>query len=669
VTAQRRAQSVQDVPLTVNAFDAETLEERQVDSLADVTALTAGVKFSEQSNVGNINIRGVGTALISGGGEGSAAIHIDGVYLPQVKAFALAQFDLGAIEILRGPQGTLYGRNSTAGVINIQSKRPTNVLSAGVFMGYGNYNLIRGGIYVSGPVADGLNARVYAQKEGRDSYIYNSLQERRLKDSTSFGGRFALDWTGSPGFESELRYTHVRQEGAELVQDAFDESYPILPPGFYDFDPYRVSVAGEYAGKRGLDLVSWRNTFDIADGIQLVSLSGYSNFTSDNLFDVFGSAIPAPETTSTDTDTYSQELIVKGDTGTLDWLLGAFYMRRDEENHTFADFSNILGSFTIIDQESRQTSASVFADATFHLSDATRVFAGARYLKETLDQDLYVAAIVGEDTIVQCAPDMPTQRSRDDAFTGRVGIQQDLSDDVMFYGQASRGYKAPGFSQSACGNSFDPETVNALEAGVKSMLLDRRLRLNLSAFYYDIKNLQIEIANPLGIPAINVPKSESYGAELEASFRPTSDLTLDASVSWLHARYKRFLNQDTNLGVPVGASLAGNALNNSPNFSANLGARYRISIGRGSLTPQANIYMTTKYQVREVNQPYLVQDGYTQTNMSLTYRLDDDQGFYIRGYVKNLENEAVLAGVTAFGGVMGPFQPPRTYGFELGADF
>jgi iron complex outermembrane receptor protein len=672
VTAQRRAENVQEIPLTVNAIGADAIAERGLNSLQDIATATAGVKFNETSNVGNVTIRGVGTAIISGGGESSAALHVDGIYIAQTKAYPLTSFDLAGVEILRGPQGTLYGRNSTAGVINEISRAPSSSFGAGGFIQYGNYDRREAGAYVTGPLGERFRARLYAEGEDRDGYITNTVTGQSLEDKRSLGVRGALDGSVTGWWTTELRYTHARERAAQPVTDGYYASYTIVPVSLMDLDPYRVSTPTRYSGTRQLDLVSWRNSFDLSERLQLVALSGYSKFSNENTFDVFGSLLPVPETVGTSTDSLSQELLLKGDGDRLSWLVGAYYFRRHETNHSFADFSNLYGfsSLTVIAQKSVQSSASLFGDATYAIAPHTKVFAGARELREKLHQDLYTAGVVNGATVVQCSPETDPESVAQNALTGRLGVQQDVAEDAMIYGQYSRGYKAPGFSQSACRNAYGKETVDALETGLKSEFLGRRLRFNVSAFYNSIKGLQIEIANPLGIPSVNVPLSRVYGMEIETSLKPDTRLTLDASISLLHARYIRLSNQDTNLGVPLGASLSGVHLNNAPNFSGTFGAGYRIPVGSAaSLTARGDVYVTTKYNLREVNEPYTIQGGYTQTSLSLTYRSSDDTGYYVRGYGKNLENKAVLAGVIAFGGVEGTFQPPRTFGVEAGYKF
>jgi iron complex outermembrane receptor protein len=672
VTAQRRTENIQDIPLTVNAISADMIAERGLHSLQDVATQTAGVKFNEISNVGNVTIRGVGTAIISGGGESSAALHLDGIYIAQPKAYPLASFDLGGIEILRGPQGTLYGRNSTAGVINETSRAPSSSFEAGGFLRYGNYDDKAAGAYVSGPLGEHFRARLYVEGEDRDGYVKDTISGQDLEDKHSLGVRAAVDGSVTDSWATELRYTHARERAAQPVNDGYYPSYTIVPAFLMDLDPYRVSTPTRYSGSRQLDLVSWRNTFDLTERLQVVASSGYSKYSNSNTFDVFGSLLSVPEMVGTSTNSFSQELLLKGNSDDLNWLVGAYYFRRHEDNDSHADFTNLYGfsSITLITQESVQTSASLFADATYKVAPHTSIFAGARELREKLHQDLYTASVANGTTLVQCSPETDPQQVTQNALTGRLGVQHDVAEDAMIYGQYSRGYKAPGFSQSACHNAYDKETVDALEAGLKSEFLGHRLRFNLSAFYDTIEGLQIEIANPLGIPSVNVPRSRVYGMEIETGFKATTRLTLDASVSLLHARYVRLFNQDANLGVPLGTDLSGVRLNNAPDFSGTFGAGYRMPIGsNASLTARGDVYVTTKYNVREVNEPYTIQEGYTQTTLSLTYRSSDDAGYYVRGYGKNLENKAILAGVIAFGGVEGTFQPPRTYGVEAGCKF
>lgn len=179
VTAQRRSESIQQVPVTVNAFDQAAVQERRITDLTDLAVQAPGLRFSEFANAGNVSIRVVGTAFVSGSGESSVGIYVDGVSVLQSKALGLGQFDIGGIEVLRGPQWTLYGRNSTAGVINFSSAAPTRNLSSGFVIGAGNYGSVRANAFISGPVSDDVRVRVFLEKEYRDGFVVNALTGQR----------------------------------------------------------------------------------------------------------------------------------------------------------------------------------------------------------------------------------------------------------------------------------------------------------------------------------------------------------------------------------------------------------------------------------------------------------------------------------------------------------
>ncbi|WP_103727480.1 TonB-dependent receptor [Novosphingobium sp. HII-3] len=676
VTAQRRSESVQDVPVTVNAFDAALVEERRIIDLTDLATQAPGLRFSEFANAGNISIRGIGTAFVSGNGESSVGIYIDGVAVPQTKAFGLGQFDIGAVEVLRGPQGTLYGRNSTAGVINFTSAAPTKELSSGFTVGTGNYDSVRANAFVSAPIDDKLRMRLFIEREYRDGYVRNVFTGQDLNDLQAFGGRFSIDAEPLQGWSVKARLSHREERSAGPAFDSFDPSFPILsafglPVAFLqpDFDPYRVNSPTRYSGYRRLRVGSVTNTIDIADGLVLKSITGFTNARFNNTYDTLGTLLAYPISALAKSKTFSQELSLNGTSSKIDWVLGAYYFRQRYTLDNTSSPPPALGPTSRNDQAALQESASAFGDVTVLLGARTHLFGGLRFSRETVNQRLRIFDQTPAGEVLRCpgAGIDPEQKVRDDHVTGRLGIRQEVSDDVNVYVQGAHGYKGPSFSQSQCQNGYAPETVNSLEAGLKSRFWDRRLTLNISIFYNDIKDLQLEIVSPLGIVVDNVPKARIYGAEVALNVRPVDALRFDANVSLLNARYNSDYLGDANLSPNLTPqNVRGNRLNNAPDLSGLVGAEYDLNLGQdaGLLTFRGELNFTSQYNLREVSYPWTVQEGYTTQNAFITYRTADER-LTLRGWVKNIGNKAILGGVLGFGGALGSFLPPRTYGVEL----
>lgn len=682
VTAQKRSQNIQDVPATINALSAETIKDRQISGLQDLQSSVAGLKFDPVSGNSNITIRGVGTTFTTGAGENSVSLHLDGIYLSSPQAAGLGQFDLGGVEVLRGPQGTLYGKNSTAGIVNFISSAPSREMEAGATFGYGNFNDVRGSLYVSGPLTDSIRLRVYLDAEDRDGYVKNLQTGQDLDDLRSHSARVGADADVTDNWTMETRLTYRREGSNGPYRQPYDLNRLSLPIQDTIVTPRRLNSPMLFDGNRSLVLGSWKNTFDVADGVTLVSLTGASrlrvNYDSldslaqGNPNDPVFPNLSIPLAQRVRVSTISQEFNLKGDTGQVNWLAGAFYYR--ERNSSVASVTldpRLLGSPVALTRRSRDVitreSASIFADATVSISDTTRIFGGARGLYERAKNDLLVTFELpgGLVASIDCAPNDPRQRLTDWSATGRLGVQHDFSEDIMAYGQVSRGYKSGGFSNNTCRNEYKPETVNALEAGIKTRFLDRQATLNISAYYYDYKNVSIEQSTILGTSIVGAPKSVLSGLDLDGRLAVNEVLSFDGNLSLVHSEYKRFLSSGGAVfGEPDGTDLSGRALNKAPGASGTFGAQVIVPVSTGKLTLRGEAYLTSDYRLREYNDRSLRQKGYELYNAYLTY--EPNSTWTVRGFIRNISNtDYILGTVVQQNGTTGLFNPPRTYGVEL----
>jgi iron complex outermembrane receptor protein len=712
VTAQKRAENIQKVPMTVDALGTRELQTRQIQTISDLTISIPGLRTDDVAGMANISIRGVGTTFTTGSGESSVAVHIDGVYIAQPKASLMGEDDLAQVEVLRGPQGTLYGRNSTAGVINFITGSPTDVTEGGVSVRYGNYNDVRVQGYLSGPLFPGVDGRIYVTGERHDGWGRNIETGQQLLDLRSIGAHAALSWDVQPRWKMELKGSANYESFAGPLYQPFNPNSLILglaPPLFSTLAPDDVKSFQHYASHRSLEVVSFKNDFKFSDNITLTSLTGFVHFESLYNWDGFAAVIEPPypgvtapqppvslipRTTST---TVSQEFDLKGSTNRLKWLVGLYYFHDDQSNPSTSLFdalgSNGIGLLpfkyytNIVVESTTRDSESAFVDGTYSLAAKFRVYGGVRVLNEGTSQDItnihaFGIATPGDFPVTACSPSTsPPQNLNKTAVTGRGGVQYDVMTDAMAYAQYSTGYKSGGFSQSQCGNEYKPETVDAVEIGLKSQWLDRRLTLNVSAYHYAYNNLEIEQATLFGVPIVNAPKSHVWGLDASLQVRPTAHLSFDGTATFLDARYDQFYNQDGTFGVPVcanpavpsscpaGSSLAGIALNKAPHASGAIGGNYRWATSIGDIDLRAETYMTSSYHLREFNFPWTVQRGYVLVNLYATLRMDQDR-YELRLFAKNVGNVRFITGIDGvLTGAVGSFNPPPLYGAEIAAKF
>lgn len=666
VTAQKRSENLQDVPMAVSAFGQEQIREQGIESAADLATVLPGVKFAQFAGTANIAIRGVGTTIVSGSGEGSVALHLDGIFLPSTLEGNMAQEDLGGIEVLRGPQSTLYGRNATGGVINFISAAPTNTFEASATVGVGNYDYKKAEGYVSGPLGERVRGRLFLSAEKRDGYTENVVTGQDLEDLEGFGGRISVDADMTETWTSELRLTYRRERSAAPVYDPFDPNFSLFPAPLVAFDARELASPVNFFSRKDLALVSLKNSFELTDAVTLTSLTGYSRLANHSQNDALGTVLGSPLERRETVIGFSQEFNLAGSADRLDWLTGAYYLSQLNRNRSYTDFSTLGLPDNSVNMRSERTGASLFADVQYAVTERLSLVAGARALYERTETDLTVEAVTGGVPATLCSA---LQSVTERAVTGRLGVNYDLQDDVMLYGQYARGYKAGGFSYSNCNNPYDPETIDAFEAGVKSRLLDGRLVFNAAVFYYAYRDLQLELATASGIPVDNADKAHVLGADFDLTFIPADSWQIGFVLSLLDAQYDEFINADPNLGVPVGVSLEGIRLNNAPPLSGTLSVQKDIELASlGSLRLRGEVFVTDEYNLREFNTPYTIQDGYTSLNFTAVYK-DPSERYEVRAWVKNATDETIRAGALGFGGAFGTFQPPRFYGIDLTARF
>jgi iron complex outermembrane receptor protein len=708
VTAQKREQNLQDIPIAVSAISQDAIEERQIVGLADLATQISGFKFAEIAGGGQASIRGVGFSLVTGIGEGSVAMHSDGLFLSRPGATTMLQDDLAGIEVLRGPQGTLYGRNATAGVVNLITPAPPEEFEWGLGAQAGNFSARKYSAHIGSGFFDGaFRLRLSGGIGERDDHLINETfpgRDQGGQEDTSL--RLAADWQAADSLKFKLRGFSANEDFNGIVFGAYKPpaNSPLTPPGTYSDDPYRIRTNDAGLSNKKLDGGSLKAVLELSDQLSLTSLTGYVEYafttrgadndgTSNDLFTAF----------RLDTSkTFTQELSLGWQSDRWQWLLGAFYLSEqfDLDNHVFVSGSGLatLGLGTVlpgldpaqldllaqtigldanaldIKNYSRESSrsAAVFADTTYTLTDTLRIFGGLRYLKDKKTQFL-TSAIVSADAPALGVTNCEDLRSELEVSntTGRIGLQYDVFDDAMVYAQYSSGFKSGGFSIASCGNGFKPEELNSNEIGFKSTWLDGRLRANGDVFFYDYANLQVE---QVVLPSVVVNNADARvkGGELELSALPFGDLQLDLNATVLDARYTKFFNSDNTEGVQGGPErdLSGNYLNRSPKFSGGLSAQYPLEFDSfGRLTLRGEATYNTRTWLREFNNDTDFQKPYALYNLYINWQ-NPAQSWAIRGFVKNITDEPVLG---AFIGVAGykaaTFQLPRTVGVAVSYEF
>lgn len=682
VTAQKRAENVQNVPATIAAFSTEMLENRQIKGLADLTTRVPSLQVGSTFGSNLITLRGISTNITSGFEDPSVAVHVNGVYQPRARSLNLALMDLERIEVLSGPQGTLYGRNATGGVVNYILRRPTNEMEAEVTGRVGNFDSYGVQGFISGPLNEKVGFRIAGLLDNRDKgHIKNLLAgapKSTMGEDKVVGVRGLLSFepTDALSIDVEGSFSHTRGSlQFTALEPSINPAYAALlaPQSFRPRQVYSdvdsQMNTKQYAASA---TISW----DLSDDVQLKSISAYQRYKNFMAVDQDASGFLAQTIPSANRSrTYSEEINLNATSldGRLKSVFGIFYFN-DKVVQWTELYSNLFGGNNVRlfrgDFQQRAKSLAFFTDNTFSLTERLRILAGIRY---NIDKKYATITIAG-------ACDRLSQSRKDTAWTPRAGLQYDITDKVMAYATYQKGFKAGGFVAGACSNSYDPETIEGGEAGFKAEFADNRVRLNIAGYWYDYANLQVQrtLGTVGGYAVSNAAKSRIKGIEGNMDAQITDALKLDVAAMVQSAKYTDYTNcnqqvffgacgaGDTRSGPARLQQLRGNRLNRAAPWSINVGLEYGMDVASGKLTLRGESFWSGKIQYDEFNTPILAQRAYDLQNAFLTFTPADDR-YTVRAFAKNIGNvnyksgaffEGFLAQNVAF------WNLPRTYGAE-----
>ncbi|MCC7248264.1 MAG: TonB-dependent receptor [Lysobacter sp.] len=690
VTAQRRSERLQDIPMAVTALSGETFERGPIVNLIDVQSSVPNLNISPRVGSGVVAIRGIGFAVVTAGAEGSVALHADGVYQSRPFAALSGLFDVSRIEVARGPQGTLYGRNATGGAINIISNQPTAQPSGYVELSYGNYNDLSLEGAVSGPLAgDKLLARIAAKVEERDGFGRNLTSGKDIDDLKTRAVRGMLEFRPSAGASFLLQGDYFKRDdaagathyiGCLAVCNAFNATtrgYTIPADRrdvFSDLD--QVNRAEDY----GVALIS-RVELPFAD---LSSLTAYRSGSLINVFDTDGTAQPGANISREENfRTFSQEFQLSGTSEPLDWLVGLYYFHERNyarANGRFPPYVAPVASVYFQGGIQKTNAYAAFGELNFHVTPALTLIAGGRYSKERkhiIDERLYLNGPGGAITARQAAPSATVRctvclglpdRVSFDAFTPKFGARYEFSSDRQVYVTAQKGFKSGGFAIGAVTPSFEPETLWSYEAGIKARWFDRALTTNLAVYHYDYKDLQLGQVLTTSSIVTNAARAKVDGAELEWNLALGDHLKLDGFGAYNHARFTSYQSRNPGITSSPIFDLSGNLLPNAPKWTGKIGAEYTEPAFAGSLTVRGEFFASSRVFFSEFNNAINSQKPYEFVNAYIRY--DGPNDWSLNLYMNNFFNKTVAAGGALVspltgGFVLQQYLPPRVYGIRI----
>jgi iron complex outermembrane receptor protein len=696
VTATKRETSLQDTPLAISAIGGAAMEERGIDDVSNLQSYVPNLRVGQEQDGVKITLRGIGIQGTSSITDNGVAFYQDNFYVSRPAGGSAVFYDVNRVEVLRGPQGTLYGRNATGGVINVISNEPSmSGFSGEVGASYGSRNLweVRG--WVNAPLGDVAAARISAVYTEEDGYLknlggrdlYGTDGDLTVRGQVKFGDVDSVELL-LYGLYSKLKGTGtanqflVRNIGGPPPVQALLRTLPPLgtDPLVTDIDaPAYLTIETKLAFAR------LRKDFG---GVEAYLQVGRMWQDSHNQQDFDGSPVDV-SIFNKDQDNKSTSIearLASSGDGPFSWIVGGYYF---DENTYILRRVRLKGRTPggiislpdfILDEYGNSKTIAGFASLTYALTDAFRATGGIRYTEDKKDGRKITRGNFGQPF----PPDLPNAMFpadvKFDKVTWKAGIEYDVAPDVLAYASVSNGYKAGGFNLSSDGRPYDPETITAYEFGIKSDLFDRVARINLDAFYYDYTNLQL---TTLGVAAdgvtpgqftTNAAASTIWGIELDTRWNLSDRFSFTAGYSYIDAQVDEYRNRDPLAGPGPLIDYAGNRLPFVSRHTVNLGINYEVELGSGTLTFAANSNFHSAFFLREFND-YAIDrvPANSKTDLTITYRLSDP-GLRLTAYVTNLEDNVERNNIYLTPGFIGvspttAYTKPRTIGVRVDYSF
>lgn len=707
VTAQKRAQSVQDIPIAISALNATQLEESGFAGIEDLTTLVPSLQFGNFGPVTFLNVRGIGSENTTAGSDPGVALHIDGVYIGRPVGALFSAFDSERVEVLRGPQGTLYGRNATGGSVNLITKKPTDEFGGEVDVTAGDFDRfrLRGALNI--PINDSASARIVAFNEDRDGFTDNTfVGSPDANDTDNLGVRGHLDLDLAENVSLLLTASFIESSGVGTQpeqRDPFatdllfgpgppplrsiaDANGPILNNAAPFIESKNAQESQENEFSLFAATLDWQFENFSIKAITSVVESEYVSVQDNDSSPADLQVLTIAE----DSDQFTQEIqFISPDDNTVKWIVGLFYFQEDAVRFstlTGPRFNAVQGFLTAnvpgfneptsfnIGGDVESTSFAVFGQTSFNISDSLSITAGLRY---TDDEK------TGNNRNTFFAPEVVDAVQTDSQeVTGKFALDWTVSDSSLLYASFARGYKSGGISQTTVANGgsnpvFEPEFVDSFEVGYKSRLLEDRVQLNLSAYTSDYTDLQFQVFGDFGPEAGNAGGATINGLEIEFQALLSETWRLDANFAYTDAEYDELEFASGPGGVLE--DFAGNKLPRVPETSFSLGITGEWGLAGGSRL-KARLDGSFKDDVffEFRNGPESFAESYENVNARVFWYSADDK-FSVEVYATNLTDEIktgnILVGFSlgAAAGDTGQefttFLPPRQVGVTLGYRF
>lgn len=685
VTATKRAESIQDVPISISAYSGDFVENSDIRTLQELSLYAPNFTFATSSQPTNarIVIRGIGSVGNSGI-ETSVGVFVDGVYYPRPGSVLGNLLDVEAVEVLRGPQGTLFGRNTAAGALNIRTRNPTGDFGGHVQAGVGDYGAASLAGVVNAPVSDTVAVRLGVKYSERDGYGFNTLTNEEIgdRDDLTVRGKLAVDFSDDVIGTLTLDYNEINTGGQilELLPETANPVFDGTLDALFGTNATTSDGYDQVINQDHQDSVNdeqWGAAFNLefsAGSHTVRSITAYRDWQADNresALRITGDVLPRNHKYWTETLSQEFQLLSPTDQS-FTYVAGLFYYKEDYDiDEDFdagaqacvpvvfalagAGAASLCSSLpqnpaTDSDYTQSLTSTAVFAQGTFNVSDQFSVTIGARYTNDEKDGAFVQTApnaVIG--SLFREPESVPDLASDDDAFTWLLNGSWFPSDDVMLFATVSTGFKGGGFNSGGAGIAlgrdariFGPEDSTNVEVGIKSKFWDDRATANVTYYTTELDDFQDRSFDGISFITRNAGKRTQSGVEMDVTLTPNEFITLFGGLAYLDAEFDSFDAASPLPGSAVPQNLGGERPHFSPEWQGSLVADWSIPLGDSGyglfVRPEFMYIGEQNVGGNTNNNPQSIQDGYGLYNFRLGIGPEDAR-WQITAYGKNLGDE------------------------------
>lgn len=716
VTSQKRVQSLDEVPIAVTVVGGDKIDRQGINGLEEMSAFAPNVQINEGATQQSVFIRGIGSGA-NLGFEQSVGTFIDGVYFGRGRSARNPFLDIERIEVLKGPQGVLFGKNTIAGALNIETRKPTDdfegMISGEYHDGTGEYGLTG---LVSGALTETVNARIVANVGGMDGYVTNRYSGVKEPESNDYTVRATFEWVASDDlnvtFKAENAAYDVKGRHAQIVEAGnFYDLYSSVDPYFEtELDYYKSSAEGEGFGDvfDDTETENYTLTFEYnVNDYEITAISSYVGYEYENNISADFAVIDyAMQRNEQEHEQFSQELRMASPLfDKFNYIVGAFYQTETLDVYQNLDvdttganaaaaavianggtpvgFPPIVGG-RVIDLTQETESLAIFAQGTYNITDALNITLGLRYTNDEkeIDKELYRVDFGTKNpnpngNMAGRAHEYELER-KDNELSPSLNVKYNVSDDTMIYATYSEGFKSGGFDFENSGGSldtaqFEPETVKSQEVGIKTTLAGGAATLNVAVFNSEFEDLQVSAWNGASFEVDNAGETNTQGIEIDGVLLLTEDVTLSGNIAYLEAEYGSFpgatcTNEQKAIeGPSCTQDLTGKDLQFSPELSGNIAFEYITEVfDELQLVATLDVNFTSSYYTGQDLDPISEQSGFAKINAQVEILSDENWSIALVG--KNLtdrktttwSNDTPLAGGSYFALI----DPPRTIGIQ-----